>query len=130
MDLSTSITRSHLGTPVTFQRVDFADKLILNIYVDGVIDTTFDVPVSTRQLISGRALEPEALDIEPVVLVGDPQNLKIQIVASQIAKVVLLLEWPRNMVLSIGSRWFGRESQEGDFERMMFVLEAVKELLQ
>lgn len=113
-----------------FQKIEFADKIILNVLVNDVIDTTFDIPLSTHAAIS-LTRDEDALGIEPVVLVGDPHNLKLQVVAAQIGKIVQLTE-PRNVILSIGSRWFGRgdKTEQDDFEKLMFVGKHVKEVLQ
>lgn len=118
-------------TQVSFQAVFFADKIILNVVVDGAADATFDLPLSTHSVISPALQLEEGLAVEPVVLVGDPQNVKMQVVAAQVGKVVLHLKHPRNVILSIGTRWFGRGDVTGgdDFEKVAFVLENVKALL-
>ncbi|KAF3990922.1 hypothetical protein FT663_00858 [Candidozyma haemuli var. vulneris] len=118
------------GADFEFQRVSFEDKLVINILIDGVMDTSFDLPLSTSKAIDSSVLTSEdSLGVEPVVLVGDPHNLKLQVVAGQIGKVVYSSGNRRNVILSMGSRWFGRETQDGDFEKLMFVLEKVKEVL-
>lgn len=115
-----------------FQKIEFANKIVLNILTNHIMDTTFDLPLSTQATINPEIGDEDSLGVEPIVLVGNPHNLKIQVVASQIAKVVAMLENPRNVILSIGSRWFGAADQtdDGDFDKMMFVLSNVKQLLQ
>lgn len=113
----------------SFHCVSFADKVILNVVINGVADTSFDIPLSTHSTINTALRDEEALGVEPVVLVGDPNNIKLLVVASQIGKVVAQLANPRNVILTIGLRWFGREAVKGDFERLMFVLENVKKVL-
>lgn len=111
---------------------NYADKYILNVLVDDVMDTTLDLPISSHGAINQQLHNEEDLAIEPQLLVGDPANLKIQIVAAQIGKVIMTLAYPKNTVLTIGSRWFGSgtETREGDFEKLMVVLEAVKGVLE
>lgn len=116
---------------VVFQKIPFADKLIVNIAVNDVMDTTFDLPLSTANSISINTFDDETLlGVEPVVLLGDPHNLKLQVIAAQIGKVIHQLSDRKNVILTIGSKWFGKEQQDGDFEKLMFVLEHVKKLLQ
>lgn len=119
-------------TPVDFQAVYFADKIIVNVVIAGAADATFDIPLSTHSAISTALQLEDSLPVEPVVLVGDPQNIKMQVIAAQIGKVVLHLKHPRNVILSIGTRWFGRgdSTNDDDFEKVAFVLENVKALLQ
>lgn len=124
--------KSFKKTPVSFQAIFFADKIIVNVVIDGAADATFDLPLSTHSAISTALQLEDSLPVEPVVLVGDPQNIKMQVIAAQIGKVVLHLKHPRNVILSIGTRWFGRgdSTNEDDFEKVAFVLENVKSLLQ
>lgn len=116
-----------------FHRLEWDDKIVLNIQINGLMDTTFDIPVSTRAAVNSihRIQSEEDLNIEPIILVGNHSNLKIQVVASQIGKLVLQLENPKNVILSIGSRWFGKgdESNPDDFDKLVFVLAGVKEVL-
>lgn len=94
------------------------------------MDTSFDLPLSTLKVIDSQVLaSDESLGIEPVVLVGDPHNLKLQVVAGQIGKVVYLMGNRKNVILTMGSRWFGKDPTDGDFDKLMFVLGKIKELL-
>lgn len=118
------------GAQFTFHSVQFEDKLVLNILIDGIMDTSFDLPLLTPKAIDFLSLSnDESLGVEPIVLVGDPNNLKIQVVAAQIGKVVYLMGNRKNVILTLGSRWFGRDTADGDFEKLMFVVSKVKELL-
>lgn len=125
------ITGSYGNSRLAFQRVDFVDKIVLNVLIDDVIDTTFDIPLSTQSTINLAIQDEHLLGVEPVVLVGDPQNLKLQVIAGQIGKVVQNLKNPRNVILSIGSRWFGNkdDTNDGDFDKLMFVLQNVQKLV-
>ncbi|GBL47788.1 hypothetical protein FDK38_001858 [Candidozyma auris] len=118
------------GAQFAFYAVLFDDKLVLNILIDGVMDTSFDLPLSTSKVIDSQVLaSDESLGIEPVVLVGDPHNLKLQVVAGQIGKVVYSMGNRKNVILTMGSRWFGKDPKDGDFDKLMFVLGKIKELL-
>lgn len=123
---------SNNGTNFNFQKIEFADKIIVNVLIDGVMDTTFDIPLSTHSAINrSTQLEEIDLSVEPIVLVGNPHNIKLQVIASQIGKVVQQLRNPRNVILAMGSRYFGKgdETADGDFEKLMFVLEQIKALM-
>lgn len=130
-DITKELTSTYKQDRFVFQSVSFQDKLILNILINGIVDTTFDLPLSTQASINRMLKDEESLGIEPVVLVGDPSNLKLQVIAGQISKVILLLKDPKNTILSLGSKWFGRGHETGphDFEKLVFVLENVKALL-
>lgn len=124
------------GTQFQFHKIEIADTIILNILVDGIVDTTFELPLNSQQTINILSdisnLDDESLGIEPIILIGDYKNLKIQIVASQIGKLFLKnLKSPKNVILSIGSKWFGKgdETSERDFDKLMFILENVLEVI-
>lgn len=125
------IIDQHENDHFSFQLIEFDDKIILNVMINGIVDTTLDIPMPTQSHINDPLQDEQSLGVEPVVLLGDPHNIKIQVVASQIGKVVQLLRRPRNIILSIASRYFGKGdvTQDGDFEKVMFVVQHVKELL-
>mmetsp|Transcript_7152 Transcript_7152/g.9053 ORF Transcript_7152/g.9053 Transcript_7152/m.9053 type:complete len:142 (+) Transcript_7152:894-1319(+) len=136
LEFSKSITAKYPGddeTEFIFHKIEFNDKIILNVQINGVMDTTFDIPVSSKSSINAYSNISNSEDggLEPVILIGDHSNLKIQVVASQIGKVVLASSEPKNLILSIGSKWFGKgnETDENDFNKLMFVLDNVKQLL-
>lgn len=114
-----------------FQMIEFDNKMIINVMTNGIVDTTLDIPLSAHANINSQLQDEESLGVEPIVLLGDPRNIKIQVVASQIGKLVQLLKNPRNVILSIGSRWFGKadEALDNDFEKLMFVMQHIKQLL-
>lgn len=72
----------------------------------------------------------EQLPPEPQMIIGDYSNMKISIVASQIGKLTSLHS-PRELILSIASKWFGKGDEvcDDDFEKLTFILENVKRLL-
>lgn len=119
MNWTREVVQRYSGATVTFQRISYEDKTVLNVLVDDVMDTTFDIPLEGLS----------ELGAEPVLLVGDPLNLKIQVIAAQIGKVAAT-KTHKGVILTIGSRWFGSETQDGDFEKLMFVLENVKLVLE
>lgn len=121
-------------TEFFFHKIELVDRIVLNVQINGVMDSTFDIPVSSRttinQGLSGTG-EIEDAGVEPRLLVGNHANFKILIVASQIGKLIALGHNPKDAVLSIGSKWFGRgdEVREDDFDKLMFVLENLKKIL-
>lgn len=137
-EFSKSIEVSYPGdneeTEFVFHKIEFQDKIILNVQINGVMDSTFDIPISSSSSINvySRIKNGETSGVEPVILIGDHNNLKIQVVASQIGELVLASANPKNLLLSIGSKWFGKgdEADDKDFDRLMFVLDNVKKILQ
>lgn len=127
-----SISATYGADEFEFHKISYSDKLVLNLMVNGAMDTSFDLPLLTLSTINRSIQQEDSLGPEPVVLMGDPNNLKLQVIASQIGKVVSQLRDPRNVILSMGSRWFGKadETSDGDFEKLMFVLQHVKSLLE
>lgn len=125
------LTAKYADAEFNFQMIEFDNKIILNVMVNGIVDTTLDIPLSAHASINSQLQDEDSLGVEPIVLLGDPRNIKIQVIASQIGKLVQLLKNPRNVILSIGSRWFGtaQEAQDGDFEKLIFVTLHVKQLL-
>lgn len=119
--------------------INLADKCIINVAINGVVDTTFDIPLSTnatvrQNLCGGMSYNEDSGDfgIEPVVLVGEVNNTKLEVVATQIGKIMVsTVAAPKSIILSIGSKWFGRgdQSQPDDFDKLMFVLESVKKVI-
>lgn len=137
LKFSKSITAKYEGDDeheFVFHKIELEDKIILNIQINGVMDTTFDIPVSPKSSITSYSSLTNSDDagVEPIILIGDHGNVKIQVIASQIGKLVLMSPAPKNMILSIGSKWFGKgtESDDNDFGRLMFLLDNVKTILQ
>lgn len=121
------------GPTIDYVLTELEDKIILHIQIDGAMDSTFEIPVSTSdtmRLASGT--QGEDTLIEPKLVIGNHANFKIQIVAGQIAKLMLQSNNPKDTFLSIGSRWFGKgdEAQLNDFDKLMFVVENLGILLQ
>ncbi|KAI5967551.1 hypothetical protein CANMA_002985 [Candida margitis] len=141
---SRSFATTHDNEEFFFHLIQFQNKQILNISINGILDTTFKIPVSTKtsinyesmmdlaendngeeELSTGGGLQPE-----PQMTIGDYSNMKISIVAGQIGKL-MSTQSPRDVILSIGSKWFGKgdEVSHDDFEKLTFVLQNVKKLL-
>lgn len=133
-------------TSITFHRVILGDSIVLNVAINGIIDTTFQInprPLRTlnhTSFYTGEEEEEEdydskpiAPDVEPQLLMGNHSNLKVQVVASEIAKLLCTLPAclaKDKVLLSIGLKWWGRDnnSHATDFERIMFVLQNLKAL--
>ncbi|CAK7901865.1 proteasome chaperone 3 [[Candida] anglica] len=119
---------------LTFTAVHLNDKTIVNVQVNGAMDTTFDIPLSTVSSVRqdlGNDIDNTDSGIEPVVLMGEVNNIKLEIVATQIGKLMLSTPQPKSLILSIGSRWFGKGdvNEKDDFDKLMFVLANVKQVL-
>ena len=117
------------GAELQFTAVNLLDKILINVQIDGAMDTTLDIPLSTGAAVrlAGNGSWDLDIGIEPVVLVGS-RAVKINVVATQIAKLVHMTG--KGVLLSIGSRWFGPdEVQETDFDKLQMVLLGVKSVL-
>lgn len=144
---SKSFAVTHADHEFFFHLILFANKQILNISIDGILDTTFKIPVSTKASINYESMmdliEREDVDDdgqeftsagqlppEPQMIIGNYSNMKISIVASQVGKL-MSIHSPREVILSIASKWFGKGDQvcEDDFDKLSFILENVKKLL-
>ena len=124
------VTHENDGTEFLFHKIELDDKIIFNIHVNGVIDTTIDLPIGSKQVISnalGSTTDSEG--VEPIILVGNHANMKIQIIATQLSKLFIKYS-SKSVILSIGSRWFGQELQPNDFDNLMWVSEQVNKVLQ
>lgn len=119
------LTVDHDGHQFQFQHIEAADQVIYNVYIDGGMDSTFTIAVPAKFTMAMHQMLPEQLQVDPVLIVGDHSNLKVEIVAAEIAKMVILHK-QKPVVLSMGSKWFGRDITDGDFERLMWVLSQVK----
>lgn len=135
--------QSHMLVKSFLHLIQFQNKQILNISINGILDTTFKIPTSTKTSINYESMMDLAENDdedefspgerglpEPQMIIGDYSNMKISIVASQVGKL-MSLNSPREIILSIGSKWFGKGDQvcDDDFEKLTFILENVKRLL-
>lgn len=114
------------GPLVEYVLTELEDKMILHIQIDGAMDSTFDILISTgNNIMLASGYSSEDTLIEPKLIVGNHANFKIQIVAGQIAKYIMQAKNPKDTILTIGSKWFGKgdEAQPEDFDKLMFVLE-------
>lgn len=111
-------------TEFTFHKLELADKIIFNIRINNIMDTTFDIPSNSKNVIN----DDSSGTIEPIILVGNHLNLKIQIVATQLSKVFAMYS-PKSVILTIASKWFGQELEDGDFDKLMWLLDQVKQFL-
>lgn len=121
---------------VVFLSIALLDKIILCVQINGIMDTTFDVPISTnasvrQTLINDNTENIDDSGIEPKVLMGQVNNIKLEIVVTQIGKLILTSSQPKSLIITIGSRWFGNgdEHETEDFDKLMFILEGVKLVL-
>lgn len=121
-----------------FHKVEIGETLILNIMIDGIADTTMELPLNSQQAInilselSNFEEYEESLGVEPRIIIGDHNNYKIQVIGSQIGKLLLkTLKEPKSVILSIGSRWFGKgdDTTDDDFDKLLFILDNLNKLI-
>ncbi|KAI5964028.1 hypothetical protein KGF57_001139 [Candida theae] len=141
---SKSFATTHANQEFFFHLIQFQNKQILNISINGILDTTFRIPVSTKTSINYESMmdladnedggdgfaSGDRLPPEPQMVIGDYSNMKVSIVASQVGKL-MSIHSPREVILSIASKWFGKGDEvcDDDLEKLTFVLENVKKLL-
>lgn len=120
---------------ILFQRIDFGEALVVNVAVNGVLDTTFEAvprPAAPACLDSYGLDDITTTGPEPKLLVGNHANLKVQVVASEIAKLFGTLPsclCKEKVVYSLGLKWLGTEPDNDDFNKIMFLLENLKLVL-
>lgn len=121
------------GPTIDYLLTELEDKIILHIRINGAMDSTFEIPVSASDSMRMAAgIHSEEALIEPKLIVGDHASYKIQVVAGQLAKLVMRATNPKDTILTIGSRWFGKgdEAETEDFDKLMFVAEHLGVLLE
>lgn len=120
---------------ILFQRIDFGEALVVNVAVNGVLDTTFEAvpkPAPPTYPDSYGSDDIGSTGPEPKLLVGNHANLKVQVVASEIAKLLGTLPsclCKEKVVFSMGLKWLGTEPNNDDFNKVMFLLENLKLVL-
>lgn len=128
MDTKT-IALQYGSDDIKIHKIEIDNCIIVNVLINGVCDTTFELPLSSPQTINILSHIEDDDIIEPRLIVGDASNIKIQLIAGQIGKIMLKsLDEPKAIILSIGLRWFGRDITDNDFQQLMFILEGIAKL--
>lgn len=109
---------------LTCTMIEFIDKLIINLSLDGETDISYDIQIPEMNDlkkplrrydfdVDGEEVNEEDDDISstvtPTVLIGAGDNLKMQVLASQIGNVMSRLV-TKNIILNISGKLFGRSS--------------------
>ncbi|ONH69087.1 Proteasome chaperone 3 [Cyberlindnera fabianii] len=133
LNATKTITEVLQGREISVQSVDFADKHLLFVRVDGEADTTFDVKApdanTMLQLQLGGQSAAEDFTCEKTCLIGQNTNLKLGIAVNQIAKVLYTNSESRNLVISISSKLFASPSSGNEFETLVDLLQLVKRVI-
>lgn len=132
-NFSKSITSKYKDQDeLELHKIEYDDRTILSIRTDGIMDATFSIspPSKAPSNILSMDGTMEDFGIDPVILVGDHSNLKTQVVATEIGKLVYRISPLKNLILTLGSNWFGKGdvTETQDFDKLMFILENIKEL--
>ena len=107
--------------------LDFQDKIIINLSLDGETDISYDIQIPQQNEFK-RPYQIDDLNNEvdneldnddisststivPIVLIGAGNNIKTQVLASQIGKV-MSEESNKNIILNISGRIFGNKDDE------------------
>ncbi|CEP24913.1 unnamed protein product [Cyberlindnera jadinii] len=128
-------TVGHLpdGAEIEVQSIEFIDRRVLFIRVEGEADSTFDVQAPNSQLAFNLQYQNEDDDFscEKVCLVGDSLNVKLSLLVNHLSKLLYMNRETRNLIISVSSKIFdtGKASSRGDFDRFISVLELVKKVL-
>lgn len=129
------LTKEFEGIEYNFGINEFLDKRVVHVYRDGQKDSVVDIQLPTM-LTQSILEEDEGEELESKIkssyIVGDSRNMKTLIMATQIGKLLVKSDLgDKNVILNTSGRIFGRGDQvdDKDFERLMFVVSSVKELL-
>lgn len=119
------------GQTLDAQGIDFTDKKVLFLRLDGEVDTTFDVhcpdPSVAFELQNQQHMDDFTCD--KVCLIGDNLNIKMSLLVNHISKFLYSNGESRNMIISLSSKTFSRTGTQGDFDRLLEVLELVKQVV-
>lgn len=121
---------SNVDLEFFFHLIQFKDTTILNIHCNGVIDTTFEIPLLdfNQSLNFSMLTNNDCENIEPLLIMGDTKNIKSFVIASQIGKLFKSFGQTNPIILSIGLKWFNDDKTVDDFEKVLFLLNSVKDL--
>lgn len=106
--------REHM---LTCTMLEFSDKLFIHLSMDGETDISYDIQIPEKNDLKkplrrydfDEEKEQEELEntIIPIVLIGSGNNMKMQVLSSQIGHTISQLS-NKNIILNISGKLFGR----------------------
>ena len=126
-ELDLIIKRDDEEHMLTCTMLEFLDKLIIHLSMDGETDISYDIQIPEKNDLKKplrrynfeEEEEQEELEstIIPTVLIGSGNNMKMQVLSSQIGHTISQLS-NKNIILNISGKLFGRayldEYRSGD----------------
>ncbi|GMG56448.1 unnamed protein product [Ambrosiozyma monospora] len=127
---------------LTCSILEFANKFLINVSKNGEIDMSFDVQLPTEQKRMNRySYEDDDFDgsnmkdinegVMANVLIGNNANLKNQVLATQVGKLVNQFnpQKKNSLILNVSGKIFAKSENatNDDFTRLNFVLELIKD---
>ncbi|QPG72741.1 hypothetical protein FOA43_000042 [Brettanomyces nanus] len=130
------ISRQLESCELTCRIVEFLDKVIVDIQKDGEMDVSYDIQLGKTGIKKhpiGSTIEENVYDavldnnIVPTSLLDGSCNVKNQVVASQIGKLMGELQ-KRNVIVNMSGKLFkGTEFEKSDFQRLQIVVKLVRD---
>lgn len=129
--------------------VEFNDKIILNMSKNGEMDISYDLQIPTFSDLKKPTRRYDVEDFEhqnnndnehavlnttivPTVLIGGHNDMKTQVVASQIGQLMSLMS-AKNVILNMSGKLFGLDSkeeyQDTDFATLQTVVRLVRKTM-
>lgn len=118
------------GEELEVQSIEFADKRLLFLRQDGEADTTFDVHAPNASMAFHLQVESnDDFTCDKVCLIGDNLNIKLALLVNHVAKLLYGNRETRNLIISMSSKLFHTRQNNGDFDRLIEILELVKQVV-
>ncbi|GME81595.1 unnamed protein product [Ambrosiozyma monospora] len=132
---------------LTCSIIEFANKFLINVSKNGEIDTSFDVQLPTEQRrmnhynydeydvedddADGSNMKDINEGVMANVLIGNNANMKNQVLATQVGKLVNQFnpQKKNSLILNVSGKIFAKSENatNDDFTRLNFVLELIKD---
>ncbi|CDK29018.1 unnamed protein product [Kuraishia capsulata CBS 1993] len=127
-DNHTQVIDTYENNEISAQIIEFQDKSVIHLALNGEKDTTIDIPLPLTPGIK-LASESTSSRISPVVLLGNQQNLKTMVMANQIGTLFYTFSpEPKNLILITSSKLWNEkdDASNADFQKLAFILGLLK----
>lgn len=130
-----AIKKNGVNHLMTCTVVEFIDKLVINISLDGEMDISYDLQIPVLDDLKkplrqfNNDYEEDEVGIEdedntminnstivPILLIGAGNNMKTQVLASQIG-FILSQHSSKNVILNISGKFFGNNPYDDTYKK-------------